>query len=428
MTELGPLPEEWEVVRLGDVIEKTKQKDPKKAPDWSFKYIDVSSVSRDTLRIQDYKTYEGKHAPSRARKLVQSGDVIFATVRPTLRRVALVNYEFDGHICSTAFCVLRARKDVTIPEHIFNSVARDNFISELGKIQRGASYPAVTDKDVKNQKIPLPPLPEQKRIAAVLSTIQRSKEKTAEVITAAKELKRSMMKHLFTYGPVPLEGAENVPLKEAEIGPVPEEWGVVRLGEVVNLIMGQSPPGSTYNNIGEGMPFLQGKAEFGAISPKNIKYTTDPKKIAPKGSVLMSVRAPVGDVNISDIDYCIGRGLASISLKKGDNRFLFNLLTYLKPEIAKEGTGSTFKAINKSKLQNLKIPLPPLPTQHRIAEILSTIDQKIEAEENKKKALKELFKTLLHDLMTAKIRVNDLAIAPERKLNLQQLNTPQRSD
>ena len=87
--------------------------------------------------------------------------------------------------------------------------------------------------------------------------------------------------------------------------------------------MGQSPPGTTYNETGEGKPFLQGKAEFGEVNPTNIKYTTDPKKIAPVGSILMSVRAPVGDVNIADIEYCIGRGLAAISLKNGDNQFLF---------------------------------------------------------------------------------------------------------
>ena len=198
--------------------------------------------------------------------------------------------------------------------------------------------------------------------------------------------------------------------KITELGPLPEEWEVVRLGDVSTLIMGQSPPGSTYNTFGQGMPFLQGKAEFGAVHPRHIKYTTDPRKLAPSGSVLMSVRAPVGDVNIADIDYCIGRGLASISLKEGDNLFLFNLLTYLKPKIAKEGTGSTFKAINKSKLENFKIPLPPLPEQKKIAAVLSSIDDKIQAEENKKKALDDLFKTLLHDLMTAKIRVNHLEV------------------
>jgi len=184
----------------------------------------------------------------------------------------------------------------------------------------------------------------------------------------------------------------------------------VRLGDVAEIIMGQSPPGSSYNERGEGLPFLQGKAEFGSLHPKHIKYTTAPMKIAPKNSVLLSVRAPVGDVNISEIEYCIGRGLSSLSLPTGSNIFLFYMLNHLEKELEKEGTGSTFKAITKSKLINLLLPLPPLPIQQKIAFILSAIDAKIEAEENKKKALEELFKSLLHNLMTAKIRVNHLGV------------------
>jgi len=110
--------------------------------------------------------------------------------------------------------------------------------------------------------------------------------------------------------------------KDTEIGKIPEEWELVSLGEKVDLTMGQSPPSSSYNYKKEGFPFLQGKAEFSSIYPKNIKYTTKPLKIAPKNSILLSVRAPVGDVNIADKNYCIGRGLASL-LPKNDTDLLF---------------------------------------------------------------------------------------------------------
>jgi len=188
--------------------------------------------------------------------------------------------------------------------------------------------------------------------------------------------------------------------KMTELGPLPEAWKVEILREVAEIVMGQSPPGSTYNTKGEGMPFLQGKAEFGEVYPRHIKFTTDPKKTASKSSVLMSVRAPVGDVNIAKINYCIGRGLASISLWEGDNRFLFNLLSFLKPIIEKEGTGSTFKAINKSKLREIIIPLPPLPEQKKIAAVLSTVQNAKEKTEVVIKATKELEKSLMKHLFT----------------------------
>lgn len=181
---------------------------------------------------------------------------------------------------------------------------------------------------------------------------------------------------------------------------LPEEWKTSPLERVAQIIMGQSPPGNTYNEAGEGKPFLQGKAEFGEVYPKNIKYTTDPKKIAPVGSILMSVRAPVGDVNIADIEYCIGRGLAAISLKKGDNLFLFYLLHYLKIDIEKEGTGSIFKSINKAKLSEFEIPLPPLPEQHAIAHILRIVQEAKEKTDAVIAATKALKAAMMKHLFT----------------------------
>src|SRR4030042_829194 len=247
MTEIGQLPEDWEVRKLVDAVSKTKQKDPAKNPDWQFKYIDVSGVNRESLTVEGYNIYFGKEAPSRAKKLVETGDVIFATVRPTLKRVALIEEDFNGHICSTAFCVLRANGKKVIPHFLYFVVSREVFINELGKVQRGASYPAVTDTDVKNQKIPLPPLPEQQKIASVLSTIQEAKEKTENVIRETKELKKYMMHTLFTYGPVSVEEAEKVPLRETEIGMIPEHWEVKQLGEIATLQRGQALP--TQNQI-----------------------------------------------------------------------------------------------------------------------------------------------------------------------------------
>ena len=156
---------------------------------------------------------------------------------------------------------------------------------------------------------------------------------------------------------------------------LPEHWEVVRLGAVCNIIMGQSPPSTTYNDEGTGMPFLQGKAEFTELFPVPTKYCTKQLRVSPKGSVLMSVRAPVGDVNLGDREYIIGRGLTSISLKHGNNRFLFYLLLHNKKEIEAKGYGSTFKSINKTTINDFQIALPTLPEQRAIAHVLQTIQE-----------------------------------------------------
>ncbi len=164
--------------------------------------------------------------------------------------------------------------------------------------------------------------------------------------------------------------------------------------------MGQSPPGISYNEAGDGIPFLQGKAEFGIICPSHKKYTNEPKKIAPRNTILISVRAPVGDVNVADIDYCIGRGLASISLSRGDNLFLFYLLYHLKDIIEQEGRGSTFKSINKRGLMDLTIPLPPLSEQKAIAHLLRTVQDAREKTEAVIEAAKTLKKSMMQYLFT----------------------------
>lgn len=175
---------------------------------------------------------------------------------------------------------------------------------------------------------------------------------------------------------------------------------IVKLGDCSYIIMGQSPPGESYNDLMIGTPFLQGKAEFGERYPINPKYTTDPRKMAVKDSVLLSVRAPVGDVNIADRDYCIGRGLCSISLKDGDNEFLYYFLLTQKNKLDSEGSGSTFKSINKNNLHSLDIPLPPLEEQQAIARTLRTVQEAQERNEAVIEATRNLKAAMMRHLFT----------------------------
>ena len=189
--------------------------------------------------------------------------------------------------------------------------------------------------------------------------------------------------------------------KETEIGPIPVDWEVVRLGEVAALTMGQSPPSSTYNTDGAGLPFLQGKAEFGETYPTPVKWCSRPQKVADRGSVLLSVRAPVGDANVARDDYCIGRGLAAINGSESlDNWFLFYVLILAKRRLEEMGTGSTFKSINRGVLQNFSIPLPSLREQCRIARVLSTIQRPIAAQDDLIAAAREVKRSLMQRLFT----------------------------
>jgi type I restriction enzyme S subunit len=149
---------------------------------------------------------------------------------------------------------------------------------------------------------------------------------------------------------------------------------MIALDNVAEIIMGQSPPSSTYNNLGKGWPFFQGKSEFGKINPKANKWCTQPKKIAKAGDILISVRAPVGPTNLADQECCIGRGLSAIrpNAEFADKYFIWYFLQYSEKMLAKKGQGSTFEAISGNDLKNLLIPDLPVEKQHQIASHLKT--------------------------------------------------------
>ncbi|HEF1032405.1 TPA: restriction endonuclease subunit S [Campylobacter coli] len=171
-------------------------------------------------------------------------------------------------------------------------------------------------------------------------------------------------------------------------------WKKCKLGDIAEITMGQSPKSEFYNFDNIGMPFLQGNRTFGRKYPYFDTYCTKYKKIAKKGEILFSVRAPVGDINFANNDICIGRGLCSMNAKNGENEFLYYLLHNLRSVIINNESGSVFGSVNKNDLQTIEILLPPLEEQRQIAAILSSIDDKIELLHEQNKTLEELAQTL----------------------------------
>lgn len=152
-------------------------------------------------------------------------------------------------------------------------------------------------------------------------------------------------------------------------------WERVKLSDVADIVAGQSPPSSTYNTEGIGLPFYQGKADFGERFPNTRQWCSAPVKIAEAGDVLISVRAPVGPTNLSAEKCCIGRGLSAVRPSDAiDTNYLLHCLSFVSPALVKIARGSTFEAITQKDLKDLEIPLPPLPVQRRIAAVLDEVD------------------------------------------------------
>ena len=161
---------------------------------------------------------------------------------------------------------------------------------------------------------------------------------------------------------------------------LPKGWVWTTLEEISEIILGQSPPSSTYNTTGEGLPFYQGKLEFGKIYPTPRKWCTAPKKIAEKGDVFISIRAPVGPTNLCPETSAVGRGLAAIRGLGGiESFFILHLMRAYANEIASRGTGTTFDAITGNQLKTFEIPLPPLAEQRRIVAKLEMLFTQLDA-------------------------------------------------
>jgi len=405
-TPIGEIPKDWEVVKFRRVAEVRPGKSKLDVNIKEVAFIPMELISEESV----YANFETRPLSKvSSYTYCEGNDILLAKITPSLENgkqgivpskipygFALATTEVFPIICENVdrmflFYLLKFQR--------FRKVLEGSMRATTGRLR-------VPKEALLNLKIPLPKsFEEQQQIAEVLSTVDEAIQKTDEIIAKTERLKKGLMQELLT------KGIGHKEFKDTEIGRIPKEWKVVRLRDkaIAEIIMGQSPPSSTYNKEGIGLPFLQGKMEFGDIYPSPTMYCSSPIKIAEAGDILISVRAPVGDVNIAPHKLCIGRGLTAIRFKRNiaNNWFYFYYLQKIKSFLENLGKGSTFKAITKDDLENLKLTLSPLKEQQKIAEILSSTDKKLELERNEKAKLERIKQGLMDLLLTGKIRVKN---------------------
>ena len=419
-----PVPTSWKESTIGKVVVKTKQRDPRKKPDVVFQYVDVSAVSNTAFKITGATPTVGSEAPSRARKAIETDDVLFATVRPTLKRIALVPPELDGAIASTGYCVLRCDSEKVAPGFLYSFLITDHFNARMAGLERGASYPAVRDSDVTASWLPLPPLAEQKKIAHILSTVLRAIEGQERIIQATTELKMALMQKLFT------EGLRNEPQKETEIGFVPESWEVVELGDVLNLFAGYA----FKSNEGVSNSNTQ-LLRMGNLYQNTLDLSRNPifypdsfanaykRFVLKKGDLVMSLTGTSGKedygftvkIPATEKTLLLNQRVTRIDIKdyRLQKNFIYYFLLSRKFLDFLYPTAKGMKQANLSTnaMKKLKVVLPDWDEQAKISKYLNSLDQKVLVAGRKVTALQELFRTLLHELMTAKTRVHDLDLS-----------------
>ena len=203
-------------------------------------------------------------------------------------------------------------------------------------------------------------------------------------------------------------------LVDSEMGEMPEGWEAKSLKDCMNLTMGQSPPGRTYNDRGEGLPFFQGRAEFGFRYPQKRRFCSEPTRVADAEDTLVSVRAPVGDINLAWERCCIGRGVAALRHKSGSSSFTYHSAWALQRELHEyEHTGTVFGAINKGQFEALKVIEPDLHVVGAFDSMSAHLDGRIRSIVSESHTLAALRDTLLPRLISGEIRVCDADRAVE---------------
>ncbi len=405
---------EWGQHRLSEVTVPATKWNPRLDPRPSIRYIDVSAVSRDELRIVSEATYSSNDAPSRARKIVKAGDTIFATIRPTLRRIAQIPSSLDGEIVSTAFCVLRPDLKVIDTDFLYFATQLESVMKGISAMESGASYPAVRDVDVLDQVVPLPPLLEQREIATVLNTIRTALLHQTKCEENATALKRATMQEVFTQG---LRGEVQ---KETEIGTIPESWVTETINDHFSVVTGGTPPRRIPTFWTGGMiPWVKTTEVDYCVIQKTEEHITQAgldgsaAKLLPPGTLLMAMYGQGvtrGKVAILGVEATCNQACAAINPHDNvvDTKYLYHFLSFRYEAIRRLAHGGQQQNLNLDIVRGLPIAYPTNPEEQcEIVTILDTIDRKIDLHRRKRAVLDDLFKVLLHKLMTGEIRVGE---------------------
>jgi type I restriction enzyme S subunit len=396
----------WSEFPLGEVCEPTELTNPEKQPETPFLYVDVSSVSNETFSITEPRQILGKDAPSRARKVIRRDDVIFATVRPSLQRIALVPSTLDGQVCSTGFCVLRPKSATIDPKFLYFWLLTEGIRHTVEGLQDGATYPAIRDSDLFEQRIPVPTVPEQKAVARALDAVQKAKEARQRELTLERERKAALMEHLFTYG------TSGEPTKQTEIGEIPESWQVLCLGDVATIERGKFAhrPRNAPEFYGGSVPFIQ----TGDVANSNGHIRTYSQtlnerglsisRIFPKGTIVITIAANIGFTAILDFDSAFPDSLIGITPGEGVlTEYLNCYLVTQQPEMDRKAPRGTQKNINIEFLRPWPVVVPSTQEQGIIAEVLRGCDSRIELLREETRLLDELFRAILEELMTGRL-------------------------
>lgn len=322
--------------------------------------------------------------------VLKEGDIVFSRVG-SVDRCSYVDAAHDGWMFSGR--CLRVRPNTEIdPLYLYYFFCLEDTKQFVRNIAVGATMPSINTKLLGEVEIAYPSQREQQKIVELLSALDDKIEINQKINDNLQQQAQALYAAMFVDNP-DLDPTQGV------------------LSDIASITMGQSPSGSSYNEDGIGEVFYQGRAEFGFRFPTRRLYTTEPKRIAETDDVLLSVRAPVGDLNVAYERCCIGRGLGAIHSKDGNSSFLLYTMYSLKPQLdVFNGEGTVFGSINRDGLSNLPVNIPSADEVAKFEAIVRPMDDLIRTNYEEICRLQAIRDSLLPKLMSGEIDVSDVSI------------------
>ena len=386
---------QWNEAKIGEIAEvKGGKRIPKgrkliKEPN-SHPYIRIRNLGK-TKYMQlntDYEYVDEETQQMIARYIVNQGDILISVVG-TIGLVGIVGNTLDK-ANQTENCdkIINIKK--VLSEYLYYYLVSSFGQDEIKKGTVGAVQPKLPLKNVKDIIVKYPPIKEQKQIVEILSAIDEKIELNETINNNLEQQAQVIYQQMFIDNASP-------------------DWTECTLSDIADITMGQSPSGSSYNEDGIGTVFFQGRAEFGFRFPTIRLFTTEPNRMAYINDTLMSVRAPVGDLNVACTDCCIGRGLAAIHSKNNHQSFVLYTMFSLKKQLdVFNGEGTVFGSINRNSLKEMPLLIPTSEKLDEFEALVAPMDTAIRNNYDEICRLEQLRDTLLPKLMSGELDVSDI--------------------
>ena len=353
-----------------------------------YTYLRITDIRDDgTLNMADLKSVDDEKA---SQYLLKPNDIVFARTGASTGR----NYFYDGTDGEFVYAGFLIKFSIdpnkVNPKYVKYYCMSDAYKGWIHSFNTGSTRGNINAQTLGGMPVPIPPRPQQDGIVDILSSLDEKIRKNTEVNENLQEQAQAIYAKMF-------------------IQNISDQWSGGVLSDVADITMGQSPKGDTYNEDGVGTVFFQGRGEFGFRFPTRRLFTTDPKRMAQSNDVLMSVRAPVGDLNVAYEPCCIGRGLGAIRSKDSHQSFVLYTVFSLREKLDMfNGEGTVFGSINREALNSMPIIIPTKEEMNRFEEIVAPMDAAIRNNYEEICRLETIRDSLLPRLMSGALGVSDI--------------------